>query len=473
MRSGATGQAEGFGDPVEQLALGRGFSLPPLQRFAGVADRVGHHVPLGAALGAAEPDLALSLVAQGLGEQAGFIGVVADEDLSRHRLVGVELADEAAHHVGDGLLAVVAGEIGAVAVVPPGTIEEHLHADLAAAVEGGDDVGVVDFALHVDVLMRLHRAQRPQSVAELGRALELQVFCRVLHAGGQFLLHRTALPEQEGLGLAHQFVVAGLVDLAHAGRRAALDLVEKTGAVAVLEHAVRAGAEQERLFQRGDGAVDRLGAGKRGEVVALPLVRPAVFGDPGEVMLAGEHDVGEGFVVAQQHVVARLEPLDQVGLQQQGFDLAIGDHDLQRLGLRHHPAQPIGQSLELGVVGDPSPKVAGLADVDRVAPAVEHAVDPGGGAQGADAVTEHAQTVVEVAAVEVGAGRLGAGQGGGLSLVVGFIFAQRHRCGFVRGHGGALAACAAVGFLMGFAASHKACGIVFRSGLPGRTKRPA
>ena len=312
---------------------------------------------------------------------------------------------------------------------------------------------------------RLHGAQRPQSVAQLGRALELQVFCRVLHAGGHFLLHCAALAEQEGLGLAHQFVVAGLVDLAHAGRRAALDLVEQAGPVSVLEHAVGAGAEQERLFQRGDGAVNRLGTGEGAEVVALALVRAAVLGDPGEVVLAGEHDVGEGLVVAQQHVVARLEPLDQVGFQQQGFDLAVGNDDLQRLGLRHHPAQAVGQSLELGVVGDPPSQVAGLADVDRVAPAVEHAVDPGGGAQGADAVTEHPQTVLQVAAVEVGAGRLGAGQGRGLSLVVGFIFAQRYCGGFVRGHGGALAACAAVGFLMGFAASHKACGIAFRSRL--------
>ena len=50
--------------------------------------------------------------------------------------------------------------------------------------------------------------------------------------------------------------------------------------------------------------------------------------------------------------------------------------DLELDRLRHHPLQPVGQARHLGVVGDPPSQVAGLADVDRVAPSVEHAVDP-------------------------------------------------------------------------------------------------
>ena len=84
--------------------------------------------------------------------------------------------------------------------------------------KGGGDVGVFDFALQIDVLMRLHGAQCTQAVAELGSALELQVFSGFLHAGRQFVLDPTALAKEERFGFCHQCCVAVLINLAHTGR---------------------------------------------------------------------------------------------------------------------------------------------------------------------------------------------------------------------------------------------------------------
>ena len=59
-------------------------------------------------------------------------------------------------------------------------------------------------------------------------------------------------------------------------------------------------------------------------IVALFLFRPAMLLDLRKGVVLGHQDVRERFVVAQQHVVARFQLLDQVLLQQQrlGFRLA-------------------------------------------------------------------------------------------------------------------------------------------------------
>jgi hypothetical protein len=41
----------------------------------------------------------------------------------------------------------------------------------------------------------------------------------------------------------------------------------------------------------------------------------------GRAVVAADHEFGEGLVVAQQHVEARLQLLDEVGFQQQGVGL--------------------------------------------------------------------------------------------------------------------------------------------------------
>ena len=89
-------------------------------------------------------------------------------------------------------------EIGAVAPVLAGAEEEHLHAEEAAVLVHGEHVGLLD-AARVDALLRLHRRERGEAVAIDRGALEVERLGRLLHLGGELLLHRLALAGEEGV----------------------------------------------------------------------------------------------------------------------------------------------------------------------------------------------------------------------------------------------------------------------------------
>ena len=93
----------------------------------------------------------------------------------------------------------------AVAVVAAAADEEHLHAGLPGDLPRGDHVGVGQ-AGRVHHVAALHEGQRPDAVAHRRGVLELQRLGRVLHFGGEFLLHGRRLAGQERLRLADQAV---------------------------------------------------------------------------------------------------------------------------------------------------------------------------------------------------------------------------------------------------------------------------
>ena len=53
-------------------------------------------------------------------------------------------------------------------------------------------------------------------------------------------------------------------------------------------------------------------------------------------MILAQQDVGKALVVAIGDIVARLEPLDQVGFQQQRFGLRRGGDEQHLGGFRDH-----------------------------------------------------------------------------------------------------------------------------------------
>ncbi len=120
------------------------------------------------------------------------------------------------------------------------------------------------------------------------------------------------------------------------GAGAAADLIQQARPRAALEKAVRAGADQERALQRRDGAVDRAGRRERAEIAAGPRLRAAMLEDLRRPMVAGDQDIGKRLVVAQQHVEARPQLLDEVGFQQQRFGLGRGRDELDRHGRGDH-----------------------------------------------------------------------------------------------------------------------------------------
>jgi hypothetical protein len=89
----------------------------------------------------------------------------------------------------------------------------------------------------------------------------------------------------------------------------------------------------------------------------------------------GDQDVRKRFVVAQQHVEARAQALDQVRFEEQRLGLGCCGDELDRRchrdhagDARHLPGRPrIGQHALADVLG--------LADVEYVAACADHAVD--------------------------------------------------------------------------------------------------
>ena len=327
----------------------------------------------------------LDLVAGRHGERAfqqlAFGDVVAGQDQLGRRARFVELADEGRQHRRLVELLGVAREIGAVAEILAGAQEEHLYADLPALGMGGEDVGLVDRG-QGDRLVRLDVGQRADAVAQHGGALEFEIGRGLVHALRQRLLDLAVAAAQEAAHLVDDGAVLGLVDAADAGRRAALDLVLQAGPGAGREHAVRAGAQREGALQRVERAVDRGGRGEGAEILVARVAHAAVLGELRPFGVAADDDVGERLVVAQQHVEARPEALDQVVLEQQGLGLAVGDRELHGRGADTMRMQAVVEPGRLGVGGDPAAQRARLADIEHLAVGGDHAIDAGLARQG-------------------------------------------------------------------------------------------
>ena len=154
------------------------------------------------------------------------------------------------------------------------------------------------------------------------------------HRRGELLLHLGRLARQEQHRVLDQRRIVALADQPDAGRAAPLDLEEQAGPRPALEHRVRAGAQQEGLLQLVQRPVDAARRGEGPEVAPRLLAQAAVLLHLRERMVGGDEDVREALVVAEQHVVARLQLLDQVLLEQQrlGLGLRRQEHHRRRRG---------------------------------------------------------------------------------------------------------------------------------------------
>ena len=207
------------------------------------------------------------------------------QDQRRRRLVGIELGEEGGEHLGQRQVAVMAGEIGAIAEIAAAAEEEDLDAGMAAGLMGGDHIGVAD-ALDIDVLMGLDHGERPQPVAQRGGAARNPGRRWPPASGSPSRACTSRLrPARKSRACSHEAGVILQGDPPDAGRRAALDLIEQAGPGAAGEDAVGAGAQQEGALQRRDGAVHGAGGSEGTVVVALARPGAAMLGD-----LRGGHD---------------------------------------------------------------------------------------------------------------------------------------------------------------------------------------
>ena len=87
------------------------------------------------------------------------------------------------------------------------------------------------------------------------------------------------------------------------------------------------------------------------------------------------------------------EALDQVVLEQQRLGLAAGDRELHGPRRRHHADQACRQARRLGVGPYAAPQRAGLADIENLAVAGDHAIDAGLARQRVDEFTDDPHAV--------------------------------------------------------------------------------
>ena len=212
-------------------------------------------------------------------------------------------------------------------------------------------------------------------------ALVLLAVGRGRHLAPERLDQRLLATLEEQLDLLDVRAVVGLGDRLDARALAALDVVEQAGplqrALAVLD-VDRAGPEREQPPDEVHRLVDARRRGVRPEVptaVVDELARPL---DAREVVGEGDLDVRIALVVLEADVEARLEPLDQVGLEEQRLADAVDLGDLDVGDPVDDAPDPVAfahrRRLLLPVAAHAMAQALGLADVQHVAAGVLHQV---------------------------------------------------------------------------------------------------
>ena len=301
---------------------------------------------------------------------------VAQQHEPRRRALEVELRQKGVEHLLGSERPVGAGKVGAVAPVLIGAEEERLDAELPRLLGDREHVGLRNRA-RIDALLALDRRERADPVAQARRLLEFERGGGLGHLLGEPLADGAAAPGQEVARLGDEPGIVVERDLAGAGARAALDLVEQAGPRAVLVIAVGAGAQQERALQRVEGAEHGARAGEGAEIVAGRVARAAVLDEPGRRMAGADQDIGKALVVAQHHVVARPQLLDEIGLEQQRLGFRLGGDEHHRARLGDHPGNAGRLTLRRRIGGDALLDRARLADIEHLALGPDHAVDAG------------------------------------------------------------------------------------------------
>ncbi len=94
-------------------------------------------------------------------------------------------------------------------------------------------------------------------------------------------------------------------------------------------------------------------------------------------MIAGEKNIGKRFVVAHQHIEARLHLLDVIGLEQQRLGLGRGRDEDHRGGQCDHPRDAVRMAGRAHIARDALAHAFRLADIENLAVGADHAIDAG------------------------------------------------------------------------------------------------
>jgi len=202
----------------------------------------------------------------------------------------------------------------------------------------------------------------------------------VLRGGGHSLLQELdqlrVFPLEKKNDFLDQLAVFFRGNEAAAGPQAFLDLEVQTGAGAVPEIGVVAGAQRkeaaqnpESLFHRGAGSV-------RAEITRPVSLHPAHQRQLREFILDAEPEAEVSFVVFQIDVVAGLMLLDQGVFQDEGFFFRVGEKGFHLADFGHEELEQEAGVTGFSEVGPhPVAQVLGLPDVQDLSGLVPHEVN--------------------------------------------------------------------------------------------------
>ena len=141
---------------------------------------------------------------------------------------------------------------------------------------------------------------------------------------GKVLADFIGASTHEIFGICHKRVIIAQRHFPCTRSGTAFDLIEQTGSGSVLVITICAGADQERALQGGHGTIHRPSIGKGAKIRAFAFARTAMFHKLRRVMIPRQQNIGKTLIITHQHIELRLQLLDQIGFQQQGFGLSAG-----------------------------------------------------------------------------------------------------------------------------------------------------
>ena len=331
MRAGAAGRPERVGELLESgqcLALvGQPARLLARERLGRVARGELHELPLLPSLSDPEVDRAAATLREERLQVADVRSQRRDVHLARdRRRAGVVLLEEAGE---DLVVAGLARRIEQEDVAPHHLAvadREQLDRGLVVLSRQADDVELGPGEPRH--LLALHRPlDGPDLVAQDGRSLVLEAVRRRAHLGLEGLDERLLTTLEEELHLRDVGAVRVLRDRLDARTLALLDVVQEARPLerplAVLD-VDRAGPEREQPPDQVHRLVDAHGGGIRPEVAAAVVRELPGPLDAREVVGQRDLDVRVALVVLEPDVEPWLEPLDEVGFEEECLRHRVG-----------------------------------------------------------------------------------------------------------------------------------------------------
>ena len=178
--------------------------------------------------------------------------------------------------------------------------------------------------------------------------------------------------------LGNVFLVLFLAYISLAGGSALLHMIIQAGAVpaAVTGQSTVAGADHINPAHQLDHVFYCRRAGVGAEILCLVLFHGSGKKDSGVWLVYGHFDEGIGLVILQHGVIFRAVLFDQVALQNQGFQLGIGDNVLKPCNMGDHLLD-LGAlvAAALEILADTVLQADGFSNVDDLILFTMHNVD--------------------------------------------------------------------------------------------------